>query len=118
MQGAKAEAAPLSFQPLGEHKIWGFALPCLCGALAQLGERRLCKPEVTGSIPVRSIRLAMRLCAVFGVNPASLPVPFPSQTIRARAFNRSIRESWEADHRAVRLACLGVRRTPGTACRV
>jgi hypothetical protein len=24
------------------------------GALAQLGERRLCKPEVTGSIPVRS----------------------------------------------------------------
>ena len=28
---------------------------CGCGALAQLGERRLCKPEVTGSIPVRSI---------------------------------------------------------------
>src|SRR5215208_3830012 len=26
------------------------------GALAQLGERRLCKPEVTGSIPVRSIK--------------------------------------------------------------
>ena len=26
-----------------------------CGALAQLGERRLCKPEVTGSIPVRSM---------------------------------------------------------------
>jgi hypothetical protein len=25
------------------------------GALAQLGERRLCKPKVTGSIPVRSI---------------------------------------------------------------
>src|SRR5439155_27028086 len=25
------------------------------GALAQLGERRLCKPEVTGSIPVRSM---------------------------------------------------------------
>jgi hypothetical protein len=33
------------------------------GALAQLGERRLCKPEVTGSIPVRSI---------FPTNPASL----------------------------------------------
>ena len=30
---------------------WGY------GALAQLGERRLCKPEVTGSIPVRSIRV-------------------------------------------------------------
>ena len=28
------------------------------GALAQLGERRLCKAEVTGSIPVRSIRFA------------------------------------------------------------
>jgi hypothetical protein len=27
------------------------------GALAQLGERRLCKPEVTGSIPVRSITI-------------------------------------------------------------
>src|SRR3954467_3266149 len=30
------------------------ALLCGHGALAQLGERRLCKPEVTGSIPVRS----------------------------------------------------------------
>jgi hypothetical protein len=31
------------------------------GALAQLGERRLCKPEVTGSIPVRStFRKAVR----------------------------------------------------------
>ena len=30
------------------------AQPCGFGALAQLGERRLCKPEVTGSIPVRS----------------------------------------------------------------
>src|SRR5713226_9575566 len=28
------------------------------GALAQLGERRLCKPEVTGSIPVRSIEVS------------------------------------------------------------
>jgi hypothetical protein len=27
------------------------------GALAQLGERRLCKAEVTGSIPVRSIAI-------------------------------------------------------------
>ena len=30
------------------------------GALAQLGERRLCKPEVTGSIPVRSMALRGR----------------------------------------------------------
>ncbi len=35
------------------------AQPCGFGALAQLGERRLCKPEVTGSIPVRSIAVAI-----------------------------------------------------------
>src|SRR6478672_4374173 len=40
------------------------ALPWSHGALAQLGERRLCKPEVTGSIPVRSI----------AESPASPPV--------------------------------------------
>jgi hypothetical protein len=33
------------------------------GALAQLGERRLCKPEVTGSIPVRSIAQPSGSCA-------------------------------------------------------
>ena len=33
------------------------------GALAQLGERRLCKAEVTGSIPVRSIPDLMALPA-------------------------------------------------------
>ena len=27
-----------------------------CGALAQLGERLVCNQEVTGSIPVRSIK--------------------------------------------------------------
>ena len=35
--------------------VHDLALLCAHGALAQLGERRLCKPEVTGSIPVRSI---------------------------------------------------------------
>jgi hypothetical protein len=39
---------------LGESNTLHSALPCRRGALAQLGERRLCKPEVTGSIPVRS----------------------------------------------------------------
>ena len=29
------------------------------GAVAQLGERRLCKPEVTGSIPVSSTESAL-----------------------------------------------------------
>jgi hypothetical protein len=28
------------------------------GAVAQLGERRFCKPEVVGSIPISSIRVA------------------------------------------------------------
>ena len=39
-------------------KAWyrDFGLDKPLGALAQLGERRLCKPEVTGSIPVRSTR--------------------------------------------------------------
>ena len=40
----------------GESNTQHSALPWSHGALAQLGERRLCKPEVTGSIPVRSIR--------------------------------------------------------------
>ena len=31
------------------------------GALAQLGERRLCKPKVTGSIPVRSIGKSLQI---------------------------------------------------------
>src|SRR5206468_2351500 len=39
---------------LGERRRPFLALLCGHGALAQLGERRLCKPEVTGSIPVRS----------------------------------------------------------------
>src|SRR6266545_2598243 len=46
------------------------------GALAQLGERRLCKPEVTGSIPVRSTRKALQISLtrrprVGGVAPAA-----------------------------------------------
>jgi hypothetical protein len=36
-----------------------------CGAVAQLGERRFCKPEAVGSIPISSIRLS-----------AQCPVPF------------------------------------------
>ena len=35
--------------------------PEFSGAVAQLGERRLCKPKVAGSIPVSSISLAFRL---------------------------------------------------------
>jgi hypothetical protein len=42
-------------QKLGEHESRDLAQPCGFGALAQLGERRLCKPEVTSSNLVRSI---------------------------------------------------------------
>ena len=34
----------------------------LLGALAQLGERRLCKPEVAGSIPARSTHGLLEGC--------------------------------------------------------
>src|SRR5690606_30538915 len=40
------------------------------GGLAQLGERRLCKPEVTGSIPVSSTPLAPEYVG-FGNGPSS-----------------------------------------------
>ena len=43
-------------QLLGEHKPPVLAQPSHSGALAQLGERRLCKPEVAGSNPARSTR--------------------------------------------------------------
>ena len=36
------------------------------GAIAQLGERLLCKQEVTGSIPVGSTRFFVRKCSVKG----------------------------------------------------
>jgi hypothetical protein len=52
-------------QLLGEHKPPVLAQPSHSGALAQLGERRLCKPEVTGSIPVRSTRTeGLHLCGI------------------------------------------------------
>src|SRR3954471_12792307 len=62
------EAGRRSARAPGESNTQHSALPWSHGALAQLGERRLCKPEVTGSIPVRSI--ARR--ALFGlvVGPA------------------------------------------------
>ncbi len=45
--------------PRREDRVWPQPDPgytCTAdGALAQLGERRLCKPEVAGSIPARSI---------------------------------------------------------------
>ncbi len=37
------------------------------GALAQLGERRLCKAEVIGSIPIRSIIVIVIVVVVFPV---------------------------------------------------
>ena len=49
--------------------LCGFSTLTRLGALAQLGERRLCKPEVTGSIPVRSIKEVLQIgqtCCQFG----------------------------------------------------
>src|SRR6185437_7182191 len=48
---APRAAPPLNQPPRAPKILQDVSL----GALAQLGERRLCKPEVTGSIPVRSI---------------------------------------------------------------
>jgi hypothetical protein len=45
------------------------------GALAQLGERRLCKPEVTGSIPVRSTIFAAALSAAARLSPGEPGFP-------------------------------------------
>jgi hypothetical protein len=41
----------------GAGKIDKFIVCIMLGALAQLGERRICNAEVTGSIPVGSISL-------------------------------------------------------------
>jgi hypothetical protein len=50
------------------------------GALAQLGERRLCKPEVTGSIPVRSMRktLLRGISSAVGLSISDPRVPATS----------------------------------------
>ena len=51
------------------------------GAIAQLGERLLCKQEVTGSIPVGSTRLGVR-SGVRGQGPSK------SYRLRTTAFKR------------------------------
>src|SRR4029078_11968366 len=65
------------------------AQPCGYGALAQLGERRLCKPEVTGSIPVRSIDSTSWLRASSGSwcsRAVALDLRSSSETIVASAL--------------------------------
>ena len=57
--GPGRAVAPRPGRPPGEPARPGATLSGL-GALAQLGERRLCKPKVTGSIPVRSIPSRVR----------------------------------------------------------
>ena len=55
VDGGVVSEAPRGVFVCWENSDWPlFALLWRHGALAQLGERRLCKPEVTGSIPVRS----------------------------------------------------------------
>src|SRR5205085_2166552 len=43
------------------------------GALAQLGERRLCKPEVAGSIPARSTVRLQGECVILSLEPHAFP---------------------------------------------
>jgi hypothetical protein len=59
-------------------EVWRTAttFPHRVGAVAQLGERRFCKPEVVGSIPISSI------------SPAQCPVPSPR---RDRGFREGIK---------------------------
>ncbi len=44
------------------------------GAIAQLGERWLCKPEVAGSIPAGSTRVTKYVTATYGGRPFSVKV--------------------------------------------
>ena len=54
-QSTPSSPSPTRRSDLFSRSRHDLALLWAHGALAQLGERRLCKPEVTGSIPVRSI---------------------------------------------------------------
>ncbi len=77
---------------LGEHQTPVLALLCGHGALAQLGERRLCKPEVTGSIPVRSI---------------GAPVARARSGLGRRAFTCALRARAPRRRYAARLLAVG-----------
>ena len=59
------------------------------GALAQLGERRLCKPEVAGSIPARSTRFHA------GLRHPALPAraPLVPQTLADDTPHLAVREA-------------------------
>jgi hypothetical protein len=72
---------------------------CWDGALAQLGERRLCKPEVTGSIPVRSTT----------ESPGNGALLFPDRTTSV------VSEGAKSNAVATSAAGLGVRGSAGGA---
>jgi hypothetical protein len=52
------------------------------GAVAQLGERLLCKQEVTGSIPVSSTNTTLqRCCSMLGVNRDTVIILFNGKLV-------------------------------------
>ena len=57
-------------RPPGESPAGDRATIRPLGALAQLGERRLCKPKVTGSIPVRSMAQPSQMRSTKGTEQA------------------------------------------------
>ena len=46
------------------------------GAVAQLGERRFCKPEAVGSIPISSIQKVDARCRSASGTPSGIPLGF------------------------------------------
>src|SRR4051794_14468782 len=75
----------------------------LYGALAQLGERRLCKPKVAGSNPARSItegaeNTAFLICTPIAVVPTcyELETPWKRPRRNAGSFGAASRRTGEA----------------------
>ena len=84
------------------------------GALAQLGERQLCKLEVTGSIPVRSIREGPgnRPFLLFEGSPTSVR-PADWQAVWQVKMPGTRRRRWRRRH-PVRPSCPGLISEPST----
>jgi hypothetical protein len=65
------------------------------GAVAQLGERLLCKQEVTGSIPVSSTNTTLqRCCLMLGVNRDTVIILFNGKLV-SRFWRRTLSRSGE-----------------------
>ena len=72
------------------------------GALAQLGERRLCKPEVAGSIPARSTRRLRALCPSCDATSSGL-TPWGHHALGASADAWNARSRFRGQRPAVKV---------------